>query len=135
MTQLAPGKILVYSGGIHLQDNHISTIRNAFSDVEFVEIASIEEWRARREELAPTLEAAVGFPYDHIADFVSLPVFRWHQQTGAGADWLLRHPKVAQSDVLLTNESGVTAIPRSGTCEMSLSRRTGLVSRPTTAIV
>ncbi len=111
MTQRAPGRILVYSGGIHLQDNHISTIRSTFPDVEFVEIASIEEWRARREELAPTLEAAVGFPYDEITDLVSLPEFRWHQQTGAGADWLLRHPRVAQSNVVLTNASGVTAIP------------------------
>jgi phosphoglycerate dehydrogenase-like enzyme len=111
MAEHEPGTILLYSGGIHLQDSHIGAIHDAAPDVEFVDIASLEEWRARRGELAPNLEAAVGFPYDHITDLVSCPRFRWHQQTGAGADWLLRHPEVAQSDVLLTNASGVTAIP------------------------
>ena len=36
---------------------------------------------------------------------------RWYQQWGAGADWLARHPELAERDFLLTNASGVHAIP------------------------
>ena len=41
----------------------------------------------------------------------TLPNLRWYQQYGAGADWLLRAPEVAERDFLLTNTSGVHAIP------------------------
>jgi len=111
MAERELGTILVYTGGIHLQEVHVRAIRDANPDVEFVEIASIDEWQTRREALAPHLEAAVGFPYNEIVDLVSLPRFKWHQQTGAGTDWLLRYPQVVESDVVLTNASGVTAIP------------------------
>ncbi len=40
-----------------------------------------------------------------------LPNLRWYQQYGAGADWLLRAPEVAERDFLLTNTSGIHAIP------------------------
>ncbi|MDD9937183.1 MAG: D-2-hydroxyacid dehydrogenase [Myxococcales bacterium] len=36
---------------------------------------------------------------------------RWMQQTGAGADWLMRVPEFRDSDIVLTNASGVHAIP------------------------
>ncbi|MDH5676837.1 MAG: D-2-hydroxyacid dehydrogenase [Myxococcales bacterium] len=36
---------------------------------------------------------------------------RWMQQPGAGADWLMRAPAFRDSDVLLSNASGVHAIP------------------------
>lgn len=36
---------------------------------------------------------------------------RWYQQSGAGADWLMRFPEVARRDFILTNASGVDAIP------------------------
>lgn len=36
---------------------------------------------------------------------------RWYQQYGAGADWLADHPEVAESGIVLTNASGVHAIP------------------------
>ncbi|OQA46853.1 MAG: Glycerate dehydrogenase [Chloroflexi bacterium ADurb.Bin325] len=35
---------------------------------------------------------------------------RWYQQWGAGADWLARHPELAERDFVLTNASGVHAI-------------------------
>lgn len=41
----------------------------------------------------------------------SFPNLRWVQQTGAGADWLMRVPEFRDSDVVLTNASGVHAIP------------------------
>ncbi|HIQ05454.1 MAG TPA: D-2-hydroxyacid dehydrogenase [Anaerolineae bacterium] len=36
---------------------------------------------------------------------------RWVQQWGAGADWLLRYPEAVELDFVLTNASGVHAIP------------------------
>lgn len=36
---------------------------------------------------------------------------RWYQQYGAGADWLTDHPEVAERNLLLTNASGIHAIP------------------------
>lgn len=39
------------------------------------------------------------------------PRLRWYQQWGAGADWLLRHPEMRQREVIVTNASGVHAIP------------------------
>ncbi len=36
---------------------------------------------------------------------------RWIQQWGAGADWLLHNPEAVQLDFVLTNASGVHAIP------------------------
>jgi len=81
----------------------------------------------RVEDLAPHLEilvtedqseieAALGdieiaarrFPHDLI---VSAPRLRWVQQWGAGADWLLRYPEARDRDFILTNASGVHAIP------------------------
>lgn len=52
--------------------------------------------------------AARRFPHDLLPRAHNL---RWFQQWGAGADWLLRYPQVADMDLVLTNASGVHAIP------------------------
>jgi D-2-hydroxyacid dehydrogenase (NADP+) len=39
------------------------------------------------------------------------PKLRWFQQWGAGADWLLRRPEAVSRDFILTNVSGIHAIP------------------------
>jgi D-2-hydroxyacid dehydrogenase (NADP+) len=39
------------------------------------------------------------------------PNLRWFQQWGAGADWLLRHPEAVSRSFILTNVSGIHAIP------------------------
>jgi D-2-hydroxyacid dehydrogenase (NADP+) len=39
------------------------------------------------------------------------PKLRWLQQWGAGADWLLQHPELADKDFVLTSASGVHAVP------------------------
>jgi D-2-hydroxyacid dehydrogenase (NADP+) len=51
--------------------------------------------------------AAGGFPRDLLTKARNL---RWLQQWGAGADWLLRHPKAVELDFVLTNASGVHPI-------------------------
>lgn len=49
-----------------------------------------------------------GFPRDLLMKARNL---RWMQQWGAGADWLMRHPELADLDFVLTSASGVHAIP------------------------
>ena len=66
----------------------------------------------RREEIEPLLseiEIAAGhFPTQWIP---RAPSLRWYQQWGAGTDWLLHSPEAVQKDFILTNASGVHAIP------------------------
>jgi D-2-hydroxyacid dehydrogenase (NADP+) len=55
------------------------------------------------------IEIAVGdFPLNLLREASNL---RWFQQWGAGADWLLDHPEAQAMDFILTNASGVHAIP------------------------
>src|SRR5512133_586644 len=61
------------------------------------------------EPLLGELEVAAGhFPLQWIP---RAPKLRWFQQWGAGTDWLMRHPEIAAQDFILTNASGVHAIP------------------------
>jgi D-2-hydroxyacid dehydrogenase (NADP+) len=66
----------------------------------------------QREEIEPYLaqvEIAVGgFPPEWIP---RAPNLRWLQTWGAGTDWLLKHTHLAEQDFVLTNASGVHAIP------------------------
>lgn len=65
--------------------------------------------REEIERLLPDIEIAVGrFPHDLIA---KAPKLRWMQQWGAGADWLLKYPEAAEAPFVLTNASGVHAVP------------------------
>lgn len=40
-----------------------------------------------------------------------LPNLRWLQQWGAGADWLMEQPELARKNFVLTNVSGIHAVP------------------------
>lgn len=61
------------------------------------------------EPLLDEIEIAAGhFPIQWIPRAKNL---RWFQQWGAGTDWLLRNPDIAQMDFQLTNGSGIHAIP------------------------
>ncbi|MEZ4661650.1 MAG: D-2-hydroxyacid dehydrogenase [Caldilineaceae bacterium] len=65
--------------------------------------------RARIEALLPGIEIAVcSFPHDLLA---RAPKLHWFQNWGAGVDWLRRYPDVQTSDLIVTNMSGVHAIP------------------------
>lgn len=61
------------------------------------------------ESIVGDIEIAVGnFPYELLPEAKQL---RWFQQWSAGADWLLEHPEVQELPFVLTNASGVHAIP------------------------
>ncbi|MBA3470474.1 MAG: hypothetical protein H0T53_12620, partial [Herpetosiphonaceae bacterium] len=65
--------------------------------------------RAAIETMLDEVEIAAGhLPHDLL---VRAPALRWFQQWGAGADWLLRYPEASERDFILTNASGVHAIP------------------------
>jgi len=65
--------------------------------------------RREIEQALDRIEIAVKqFPQ---ALMTQAPKLRWFQQWGAGADWLLHHPAVAASELMVTTGSGVHAIP------------------------
>lgn len=65
--------------------------------------------RAAIEAMLDAVAIAAGhLPHDLL---VRAPALRWFQQWGAGADWLLRYPEASERDFILTNASGVHAIP------------------------
>ena len=69
----------------------------------------LSEDRAEIAQAAAEIEIASGWvPRDLINQFGNL---RWLQQWGAGADWLIDHPEMALQDYILTNTSGLHAIP------------------------
>ncbi len=71
--------------------------------------ALITRDRAEIEAVLDDIEIAFdGFPRDLLA---RTPRLRWYQQGSAGVDWLLRHPEIAAKDFILTNGSGIHAVP------------------------
>lgn len=86
-----------------------------------------EEDKRRIESLAPDYcllvtkdEAIIREAWDEIeiaaADvgierLLEMPNLRWYQQWGAGADWVMEHPEAEDKDWVVTNASGVHAIP------------------------
>jgi phosphoglycerate dehydrogenase-like enzyme len=61
------------------------------------------------DPLMDEVEIATGWvPRDVLSGLKNL---RWFQQWGAGADWLLKYPEYIDKDFILTNVSGLHAIP------------------------
>jgi phosphoglycerate dehydrogenase-like enzyme len=88
-----------------LPESQLAQLQAAAPDMRVVMTTE----RAEIEGLLDEVEIAVGsFPHDLLA---RAPRLRWVQEWGAGVDWLLRHPEVAELDFTLTNASGVHAIP------------------------
>ncbi len=83
----------------------MAQIEDAAADFEVVQTVAPEKINAR----LPEIEVAAGrFPQELIPQ---APALRWLQQWGAGADWLLAQPDVQGLDFILTNASGVHAVP------------------------
>ena len=86
-------------------DAQKEAIREAAGGLEPLYSKDKAEIKARLDDI----EAAVGsFPRDLM---LKAPNFKWLQQWGAGADWLLEYPELAQKDFVLTNVSGIHEIP------------------------
>ena len=92
-----------------MTDQYVDLIKKAAPGATLVIVKNQEEWDQRKEELGPRVEVVFGFR--PATWFHEMPNLKWVQQTGAGANWLLDASEFVASDVILTNASGVTAIP------------------------
>lgn len=83
----------------------VSQINEITTDYEIV----ITQERVEIEALLDEIEIAFRtFPHDLLS---KAPNLRWFQNWGAGVDWVLDYPDLAQRDLIITNASGVHAIP------------------------
>lgn len=88
-----------------LDDEQVRRVREAAPGLRVLVTRERDEIEAVLDEV----EIAVGqFPLELLA---KAPRLRWFQQWGAGADWLLRYPEAVKAEFLLTNVSGVHAVP------------------------
>lgn len=88
-----------------LTEEQLAAVTDRAGDLDVV----VTKDRAQIEELLPELRIALGmFPRDLIS---KAPNLKWLHLWSAGADWLLRHPDVADSDLVITNSAGVHAAP------------------------
>ncbi len=89
----------------HFNDAQKEAIREAAGGFELFYSLDKADIEVRLDEI----EVAVGgFPRDLL---LKAPDLRWFQQWGAGADWLMEHPEIAEKDFTLTNVSGIHAVP------------------------
>ena len=96
--------ILVGAPPAMYNEDQIASIRAAAPDHRVV----VTEERAEIEAVLQDIEIIYSrFPRDLLPGATSLG---WFQQTGAGADWLLRYPEAIRQDFVLTNASGVHPI-------------------------
>ncbi|MBI4763132.1 MAG: D-2-hydroxyacid dehydrogenase [Deltaproteobacteria bacterium] len=94
---------------VTLNEQTLMRIRQAAPEAELVIIKNKEEWEQRADELISKTEVVFGrLPFARIGE---LPNLRWIQQDFAGSDWLQNFPDLIKKDFILTNASGVHAIP------------------------
>lgn len=88
-----------------LTETQLTQVRKLVPDMQIV----VTRERDEIETMLDDIEiAACWFPLDLLA---KAPNIRWYQQWGAGADWLMKHPEIVEHDVVITNTSGIHAIP------------------------
>src|SRR5690554_1148386 len=105
MTGKTMKKLLIALKDGTLEAAEIEAIKKLAPDHEVVVTAD----QAVMESNLPDVEIAFGnVPRRLLQQADSL---KWYQQWSAGADWLLHYPDVAGKDFVLTNTSGVHAIP------------------------
>ena len=94
---------------VTLGEEQIAAIQNAVPDAEIVIIKDQAEWELRSKEVGPKVDVFLGLRPANWYD--QMPNLVWSQQVGAGANWLSEAPEFKKSNVILTNASGVHAIP------------------------
>jgi len=99
----------LFINAVTLNEKTLERIKKAAPDAELVIIKDKQEWENRINEFA--LKAEVVFGMLAPARFRELPNLRWVQQDYAGSDWLSTFPDLIGKEFILTNASGVHAIP------------------------
>jgi len=92
-----------------MNDKNLNRIREAAPDAKILIIKNKEDWEAKKENIASEVDIVFGLR--PATWFHEMPNLTWCQQTGAGANWLLEKPEISESDLIITNASGVHAIP------------------------
>lgn len=92
-----------------MTEENLNRIRQAAPAAKISIIKDKADWEAQKADIAADVD--VMFALRPAMWFRAMPNLHWCQQTGAGANWLLDEPEFAESDLILTNASGVHAIP------------------------
>lgn len=99
---------------IKLEAHHLEAIRKAVPKANFILTTDRKELEKKIDEYMPEVEVVLFSPFGErflVPRILNGPRLRWIQQFGAGANWLMDHPEVVERDIILTNASGVHAIP------------------------
>lgn len=104
--------LLLSLGPDALNEEQLAQIREAAPDMEIL----VTRDRQEIEAVLDDVEIVAGWLHPEL--ILQAADLRWIQQWSAGADWLLRYPKAAEMDFLLTNATGVHPIPM---CEHTLA--------------
>ena len=88
---------------------HLDAIKAAAPSAEIVITRDKADWDKIKDETGPKIDVMLGQSPGQWQK--KLPSLKWAQQLGAGADWLSLFPDFMKNDVILTNASGVHAIP------------------------
>ena len=92
-----------------LTDDHLNKIKSAAPNAKIIIIREEMEWEQVKESAQQADVAFGSIRKNWIKD---LPNLRWNQLISAGADRLvLDTPELVERDLILTNSSGVHAIP------------------------
>ncbi len=99
----------LFINAVTLNDKTLERIKQAAPEAELIIIKDKQEWENQINEFAVKAEVVFGMLAPD--RFRELPNLRWVQQDFAGTDWLLNFPDIIEKDFILTNASGVHAIP------------------------
>jgi phosphoglycerate dehydrogenase-like enzyme len=99
---------------IGLEDRHLDAIRTAAPGAQIIVLSDPKEMAEKLGSFLPDVEVILANPYRDrtmLTEILNAPRLRWIQQRSAGANWLMDYPRVAESDLIVTNASGIHAIP------------------------
>ena len=91
------------------EEKHLKAIQAAAPSSEIIVARDKSDWEKKAEKSAGRVNVFFGMNPGQWQS--KLSVLHWAQQLGAGADWLGQYPDFIKSDIVLTNASGVHAIP------------------------
>ena len=97
-----------------LEARHLEAIQKAAPKANLIFTKDRKELLDKIDEYMPSVEVVLMSPsLDAILvpPVLRGPRLRWIQQVSAGANWLMDYPEVVQSNLLITNASGIHGIP------------------------
>jgi len=90
-------------------ERHLKRIQEAAPEADILVLKSRKEWTEAVAQRCASFDIFLGILLDAWID--KLPNLKWAQLASAGVDRVLKSDEVMRGDVVLTNASGVHAIP------------------------